>query len=193
MKAFPPKRREARLPVRVKRAQSLQATQQPEAAKPSSQRQLVEHLQTVLAKVDAMPVLTKELGCQALDCFELVDKIRTRYREKARNLLLEQPGAIANWHAAETPQRRLSPDTAKVFDALSGSFLIDMEEFLAACSTSLTAVRNLLAERNPHLSPDELEHKLNRVLSDLISFEKVTRLSRSKDRQLHLTLNDDDE
>ena len=36
--------------------------------------------------------------------------------------------------------------------------------------------------------PDEIEHELNRVLSELISYNTVTRLSRSKGKQIELTL-----
>ena len=91
---------------------------------------------------------------------------------------------------AETAQRRLSPaDTARVFDALSREDdTPSPERFLEACTTNLGAVRKLLAERNPDWSPDEIEHVLNRVLVDLIHYETVTRLSRSKDKQIELSL-----
>lgn len=56
------------------------------------------------------------------------------------------------------------------------------------CSTNLGAIRKLPAGRNPHLSPDEIEHDLNHVLASLIHYEMVARLSRIKDRQLTLTL-----
>jgi hypothetical protein len=163
------------------------ATSAAKLSKITPQREIVQHLQRVLAEVDRLPVLTGELGCQALDCFELVDKIRTRYREKARKLLLEHPGAITNWHCSEHPQRVLSKDTARVFAALS-SLNIEPGEFIAACSISLTAIRNLLAERNPEWNADQVEHVLNRALVDLISFDTVTRLSRSKGKQLELSL-----
>ena len=54
--------------------------------------------------------------------------------------------------------------------------------------TSQAMVRKLLAERNPQWSVDEIEHVLNRVLSELISWETVTRLSRSKDKRIELAL-----
>jgi hypothetical protein len=43
-------------------------------------------------------------------------------------------------------------------------------------------------ERNPDCTPDEIEHVLNRVFSDLISYDTVTRLSQSKDKQIELSL-----
>ena len=191
MKAPSLKKREARLPVKVKRAQSLQAAQQLKVAKPNSERQVVEHLQAVLADIDRLPLLTGALGCQALDCFELVAKIREKYRDKARALLLEQPGAITNWHASETPQRVLSKDAQEVFDALaSADDTLTPERFLEACSVSLTAIRKLLAARNPQWNADQVEVALNNALSAVIQYESICSLSRSKDRQLNLNLDD---
>ena len=86
--------------------------------------------------------------------------------------------------------RTLSKDTARVFDAISGHGLT-IEQFLEACTTSLTALRKLLAERNPEWTADEIEFTLNRALVDLVSFDSIVRLSRSKDRQLKLELDDD--
>jgi hypothetical protein len=85
--------------------------------------------------------------------------------------------------------RTLSKNTARVFDALvRADDGLSLEAFVEVCTTSLTALRKLLAERNPDWTPDELEHLLNRALADLISYERITRLSRSKDRQLNLSL-----
>jgi hypothetical protein len=134
-------------------------------------------------------LLTGKLGCQFLDCLELTDRIRTGYRDRVKELLLKEPGAIPNWHVSEIPQRVLSKDTLEVFDALSREDdTPSPERFLEACSTNLGAVRKLLAERNPELPPDQIEHDLNRVLGNLISYETLTRLVRTKDKQLKLSL-----
>lgn len=155
----------------------------------SSEQTVVEHLQAAVAGIERLPLLTGRLGCQFLDCLELTDKFRTRYGDRVKQLLSKSPDAIPDWHVSEIPQRTLSRDTAKVFDAISAAEDgLTPEQFLEACSTNLTAVRKLLAERNPHLSPDEIEHVLNCVFSNLISYEAVTRLSRSKGKQIELSL-----
>jgi hypothetical protein len=150
---------------------------------------IVERMQHVLAEIDHLPLPIGKLGCQFLDCLELCDKIREKVRSKARDLLLKEPGIIPHWHVSETAQRRLSPDTARVFDALSREDdRLTPSEFLEACTTNLGALRKLLVERDPELSPDELEHALNRALVDLISYDTVTSLSRSKSKQIELSL-----
>ena len=156
----------------------------------SAERQLVQRLQYVLAEVDRLPLPVGELGCQFLDCLELCEAIRSKVRDRAKQLLLKSPGIIPCWHVCETAQRRLSPaDTARVFDALSREDdRLSPEQFLEACTTNLSSLRKLLAERNPDWSPDELEYALNHALMDLIHFETVTRLSRSKGRQIELSL-----
>jgi hypothetical protein len=160
--------------------------------KTTPERQIVEQLQHALAGIGRLPLLTGRLGCQFLDCLELTDKIRTRYRDRVKELLLKEPGAIPNWHVSEVPQRVLSKNTLKVFIAAAHADNgLTAEEFLTACTTSLTALRSMLAERNPDWTPDELERELSRVLADLIHFEKVLRLSRSEDRQFNLSLDDD--
>ena len=114
------------------------ATSAAKLTKISAERQLVQRLQYVLAEIDRLPLLTGELGCQALDCFELVDKIRDKVSRKGRKLLLEQPGAIPNWHVSETPQRVLSKDTREFLPRWHRSILTP-GEFIAACSICLTA------------------------------------------------------
>jgi hypothetical protein len=59
----------------------------------------------------------------------------------------QQVDAILGWHVSETPQRTLSRDTARVFEALSREDdTLSPERFIEACSTNLGAVRKLLAE-----------------------------------------------
>ena len=154
--------------------------------KVTPQREIVQNLQTLLARLDTMPLPTGELGCEFLDALKLTERISEKVFAKARKLLLEQPDAIPNWHCNETSQRVLSKDTARVFETLGGK--LTLKEFMGACSTSLTALRRALAERNPHLSPIEVEHVLYRALSDLVSYDSVVRLSRSKNHQLNLNL-----
>jgi hypothetical protein len=157
--------------------------------KPTPEREIVQRLQYALAEIDRLPLPIGKLGCQFLDALELCDKIREKVRAKARELLLQEPGIIPCWHVSEVPQRVLSKNTLKVFIAAAHvDNGLTAEEFLTGCTTSLAALRKLLAERNPDWSADDLEHLLDRTLADLISYNTVTRLSRSKDRQLKLAL-----
>jgi hypothetical protein len=68
-------------------------------------------LQTFLAEVDSMALPTSQLGCEFLDCLKLVGRICEKAFSKAKELLLPEPNAIANWHVSEAPQRVLSRDT----------------------------------------------------------------------------------
>lgn len=146
-------------------------------------------MQYVLADIDSLPLPTGKLGSQFLDALELTDKIREKVRARAKELLLKAPTAIPNWHVNEIPMRTLSKDTTRIFDALSrADDRLSLEAFVEACTTSLGALRKLLAERNPDWSADEIERELSRILADLISFEMVTRLSRSKSKQIELSL-----
>jgi hypothetical protein len=150
---------------------------------------IVERLQHVLSDIDSLPLPTGKLGCRFLDALELCDKIREKVRQKARELLGKEPGIIPHWHASETSTRTLSKNTLQVFIASAHADNgLTAEEFITACTTNLGALRKLLAERNPDWTPDELERALNRALSDLISYDTVTRLSRSKDKQIELSL-----
>jgi hypothetical protein len=147
----------------------------------------VSALQSTLADIHNLPVLTGEIGCQCLDSFELIDRIRAEYREKARELLLREPAAIPGWRASETSQRALSKDTGEVFTALSrADDSLTRERFVEACTVSLGAIRKLLAERNPQWNPDQVEREMNLSLRGLIRYEKIVRLIRSKER--HHTL-----
>jgi hypothetical protein len=148
----------------------------------------VEGFQHALAALDNLPLPTGSTATELLDTCKFAQAFCEKVFKKARELLRREPGAIPNWAISEIPQRTLSKDTLRIFDALSRADLLDAEEFMAACSTSLTALPSALAERNPHWSVDEIEHVLNRALSDLISFEKVIRLSRFKSRQIELSL-----
>jgi hypothetical protein len=138
---------------------------------------IVERLQHVLADIDRLPLPTGKLGCQFLDALELTDKIREKVRARAKELLLKAPTAIPNWHVNEIPMRTLSKDTAKVFDVLSrADDGLSLEAFVEACTTSLGAVRKLIAERNPDWTADQVEYVLNHSLESWIHYETVTRL-----------------
>lgn len=101
----------------------------------------------------------------------------------------QQVNAIPGWQVAQTAQRRLSCDMARVFDALSREDdRLTPERFLEACTTNLGEVRKLLAGQNPQWNVDQIEHVLNRVLADLISYEHVAHLARSKDKDHSLSL-----
>ena len=180
------RRGQATLPTKKDMARS---TREQQITKVTGAQVTIERLQNVLADIDRLPLPIGPTGTAFLDCLELTDKIRDKVRQKARELLLKEPGIIPHWHAAETSQRVLSRDTAKVFDAISAAENAPtIEEFLEACTTNLSSLRKLLAERNPDWSPDELEYALNRALSELISYDTVTRLSRSKSKQIELSL-----
>lgn len=154
------------------------------------EREIVENLQRILADLDSLPMPRGKLGCAYLDALELVDKIRTREREKARTLLLEEPTAIPCWRASEDgPSRELSRDTRKVFEALSKSFELSAEDFLTACSTSFSGLRKLIARWNPGMTNEEIESELDCILSDLTGYRKgPVRLVRLKGGQLELPL-----
>ena len=127
---------------------------QQQPAEVTPERQIVEHLQALLAKVDSMELPTGQLGCDFLDCLKITEKISEKVFTKARELLLKEPGAIPHWHVNEFPMRTLSKDTSKVFKALShADDSLDAETLLEACTTNLGAIRKLLAGRNLNLSP----------------------------------------
>ena len=188
MKALSRKGRRARPPAKVKRAQSLQALQQLEVAKPTAEYEIVQQLQHVLARIDHLPLPIGQLGCEFLDCLKLTERISEKVFTKARELLKREPHAIPGWSCNETPQRVLSRDTTAIFRTISKSLDIDALDFLQACSVSLSSLRKLIAEWNPGIDVDEIEFTLNHTLENLIHHELVARLSRSKDRQLRLTL-----
>ena len=133
------RRGQATLPTKkdvARRAQQQQIT------KTTGAQAVVERLQHLLADLDRLPLPIGPLGRQFLDALELCDKIRDKVRSKARELLLKSPGMIPCWHVSEVPQRVLSRDTMRVFDALSREDdRLTPEQFLEACTTSLTAAR----------------------------------------------------
>ena len=69
------------------------ATTAAKLVKVTPERQIVEHLQAAVAGVHSLPLLTGKLGCEALDCLELIDKFRTGYRDRVKLLLLKDPYA----------------------------------------------------------------------------------------------------
>ena len=118
--------------------------------KPTSEEAVVQHLQHVLAELHRRPLPTGRVGCQFLDALELCDKIRTEVREKARELLLNEPGIIPGWRVNKFSMRTLDRDTAKIFDILArADDSLTPERFLEVCSTNLEAVRKLLTKQNP--------------------------------------------
>ena len=69
--------------------------------KPISEQIVVERLRQVRTEIDRLPLPVGDLGCQFLDALELVDQIRTRVREKAKELLLKELGLIPGRKAVE--------------------------------------------------------------------------------------------
>jgi len=150
---------------------------------------IVERFQHILAEIERLPLPAGREGTELLDCARFASACIEKIFAKARDLLLKEPDAIPHWHCTKSTQRVLSKDAAKVFEALLRvDSALTFEEFLAACSTNLTAVRKLIAEHNPQLTVGEVEFELNRVLKDLISHDAIARLSRAKDKQIELSL-----
>ena len=162
---------------------------QAEAGKITPERQIVEKLQTILAEVDSMALPVGQLGGEFLDALKLVERISEKIFAKARELLKRDPATIPGWQVNDVPTRRITKDAAEIFRTLSeadGS--LTPEEFMTACSIGLSAIHKLLAERNPLWDPAEIEREINHVLSEVIRIELVTKLLRVKERQLDLSL-----
>ena len=127
-------------------------------SKISSTQDLVERADRFLARINHYRLPDGPEAARVLDLCETFDGIRTRLREKAKQLLLREPNAIPGYHVSEVPQRVLSKDTAKVFRVLSHAVSeIGAEQFLTACTASLSGVRKLISELNPDLSADEID------------------------------------
>jgi hypothetical protein len=163
---------------------SLEAAESPE--------KVVTRLRGILADMDQMQLPIGTTGTAFLDALELVDGIRMKVREKAKQLLLKQPDALPGWRASEgVPVRELSRDASKVLELLSGEDEnLPIETFLSACTTTLNAVRKLLAKRNSDWSTEQVEFELNRILRPLITYRQgYAKLTRIKD-QLELPFAD---
>ena len=186
MKASPKKGKAA--PTGKVSAALFPQAQQLEVAKPTAEYEIVQQLQHVLARIDHLSLPTGQLGCEFLDALKLTERISEKIFAKARELLKREPDAIPGWSCNETPHRVVSRDTPAVFRTLSKSLEIDALDFLHACSVSLGSLRKLIAAHTIGLSAEEVEFTINRTLENLISYELVARLTRSKPRQLRLTL-----
>ncbi len=86
--------------------------------KTTSEEAVVQHLQHVLAELHRLPLPTGRVGCQFLDCLELVDQIALVCAKRLRNYSSRNRASSPTGTSEETPQWTLSRDTARVFEAL---------------------------------------------------------------------------
>jgi hypothetical protein len=173
--------------ARARRKVNVAAPSVPEPpASTASGRATVERLQAVLAEIDAMPMPIGEPACLLLDALEITDQLRTRIRERAREMLAKEPDSIPGWRVTEcAPVRELSRgDTLAVFKLLvEADNAVTGKKFISSASISIGAIEQLLAATNPDLSPKEITAAVNDILADRIHFRPgVTRLMRHKDQ-----------
>jgi hypothetical protein len=144
-------------------------------------QQIVDRLKRVLELIDRLPLPVGQPGCHLLDALDLGDKIRDRIREKARDVLVDRPGAIPHWTAEMRSRRILSRDTVAVYDALESVIPeLPAAEFLKYCSTSISGLIRLLKLEG--LSPDQINARLEEVLGEgLLEREVVVSLRRDKE------------
>jgi len=150
-----------------------------------SHRQVLERLKVVLEEIDGWSMPVGEVGTAFLDCLELMDQIREKARQRAKQMLLKEPGVIPDWTASQgSPVRELDNDAWKVFVALQSALATPLtsEEFIGACRITLQAARQLLSDLDPSLSPEAVEVQLSRTLADLLHYRKGSvRLTRVKE------------
>jgi hypothetical protein len=90
---------------RVGRAPSKNDAATVALTKSTPAQAVVQKLEYLLAELDRLPLPIGKLGCQFLDALELCDQIRTKVREKAKELLLKKPGAIPGRRVSGQPPR----------------------------------------------------------------------------------------
>jgi hypothetical protein len=174
-----------------RKVKSVPAVPEPPAAAstdrmPSQERATVERLQAILAEIDAMPMPIGQPACDLLDALELTDQLRTRIRDRAREMLVKEPDSIPGWTVTQcAPIRELSKsDTLAVFKLLvEADNAVTGRKFISSASISIGAIEQLLAATNPDLTPKEVTESVNCILADRIRFRPgVTRLTRHKDQ-----------
>jgi hypothetical protein len=77
----------------------------------SPTQDLVERTDRFLAEINHYRLPDGPEAARVLDLCETFDGIRTKLREKARELLLREPHAIPHWRVSQIPQRTLSKNT----------------------------------------------------------------------------------
>jgi hypothetical protein len=152
----------------------------------SNEHEVVQSLRHILVKLDQLALPTGKVGADFLDALEVTDKIRTKARDKAKELLLNgDPNALPGWYAIKVyPMREIAKDIFKVYEALheaDGS--LTGEAFAKACTTNLTAIRRLVVDRYPDWDTDTVERFLNHSLRDVIGYkEGYSKLMRKRSR-----------
>jgi hypothetical protein len=180
----PWKKRSHDLKIAAPPERLIQEEAENQASDPTPHKQVLERLKAVLAELGGWSMPIGEEGRAFLDALELTDQIREKARERAKEMLLKEPGIIPGWTAAQGgPVRELDKDTCKVFQALhEADDEVTLPRFLESCSISLGAIGKLLKRFNPALSDTQVESQLGRVLEPLIHYRKGSvRLSRVKE------------
>ena len=171
------------------------ATAAAKLTKISPTQDLVERADRFLAGINHYRLPDGPEATRVLDLCETFDGIRTKLRAKAKALLSER--ARAQYPVTMSRRSRSGVLSRRYGAGFRRSVPRGRYPHARAIHWKPAArpiwapSASYLAEQNPDWTADELEHVLNRVLADLIHFEKVLRLSRSKDRQFNLSLDDD--
>jgi hypothetical protein len=145
--------------------------------------EVVQRLRRVPEDVDQLALPTGRRGTAFLDALEVVEKIRARMRDKAKELLLTEPEAIPDYFVIKGyPMRELSKDVSAVFRTLhKADESITGREFMTACTTTLSAIRKLISEQHPDWDTERLERFLTHSLSPVVSYRKCSaKLMRRK-------------
>jgi hypothetical protein len=147
-------------------------------------QELLRRLDGDLEQLSRGAVYTGETGDLALRACKKAERIITAYYENVKELLERDPHAIRGWKLEVTSRRVISRDSAKVYEALSGETELSPEDFLGACTPSISGVTKLL-ETCEGMEAEEAHHVIEHALGDcgLLSHEIVHRLVQDKGDQ----------
>ena len=141
-------------------------------------------MQILLSELDKLSVPIGDDGARLLDALELTDKIREKVRERAKEILLQEPGAIPGWRAQESrPARELIQDPQAIFEALREGFPeLSFDQFLRACRTSFSQLQGLILHLRPATNKEAVGQTLDRALSALTKMKggPIVRLLRAR-------------
>jgi hypothetical protein len=143
--------------------------------------QTVQEIVERFELIESQPLPLGQSGQLLLDLLERFNMFRDRIREKARYVLVEQPGAIPHWRAEMQSRRSVSRNTLAVYDAVESVIPeLPEREFLKYCTTSISGLIRLL-KLEGHTS-DEINARLEEILGeDLLGHELVVALRRDKE------------
>jgi hypothetical protein len=148
-------------------------------------QQIVARLAHVLAQIDRLPLPIGQAGCHLLDALELAAQIREKVREKARELLTEDPRGIANWYLQDGAYvRELGQHTAReVWERIEDDSGLSLEDFLRCCRPGLIALENAIQCAADPLEPHQARALVNRLLGDLLTTrQNAASLRRRKEQ-----------